>query len=154
MIPGSRSRNWCDHTFKDHFVQGLFNLFFIFYWNLAPGMLNRGNRSICPDGIGPGHVTCSVKRVRKALYNAIMSQTWAVVWGEVSTGNCASGQWRIGLRPWGRCHLTEWSGLWSWKRRKLMGLCALWSWIDWKCLPYLHPCWLWSCNDWKWLPCL
>ena len=39
----------------------------IFYGNFLPGMLNWGNGWVCPDGVGPGHVTYSVKRVRKRL---------------------------------------------------------------------------------------
>ena len=58
-----------------------------------PGMLHWRKGRVCPDGIGPRHV----KGLGKALFNAIMSQTWSTVSGEVARGDCTSGQQRIGF---------------------------------------------------------
>ena len=52
-------------------------------------MLNRGNGWVSPDGIGPGHITYSVKGVGAGLLNAIMSWTWEVEQREVASGDCA-----------------------------------------------------------------
>ena len=65
-------------------------------------MLNRGNRRVCPDGIGPGHVTYSVKKVRKGSFpcynvpelgNGVRESCW---------GDCTPGQQRIGLGAVGK----------------------------------------------------
>ena len=62
---GGWSRNRGNHAFHNHFVEGLFDLFAILYWYLPPGMLNRGKGWVSPDGVGPRHVTYSVKGVRE-----------------------------------------------------------------------------------------
>ena len=43
----------------------LFQFIPIFNRDLAPGMLHCGEGRVCPDGVGPGHVTYGVKRVEK-----------------------------------------------------------------------------------------
>ena len=66
--PGSWFWNWSNNSFQDHFIQHFFNLFPIFYRDFALGMLHWRKGRVSPDGIGPGHVTYSVKRVGKGSF--------------------------------------------------------------------------------------
>ena len=42
-----------NHAFNDHIIKGLLDLFPVLYGYLPPGMLNRGDGMVSPDGIGP-----------------------------------------------------------------------------------------------------
>ena len=56
------------NSFQDHFIQHFFNLIPIFNRDIVPGMLHWGEGRVCPDGVGLGHVTYGVKRVRKGSF--------------------------------------------------------------------------------------
>ena len=49
----------------NHIVQGVVNLFPVLYGYLLPGMLDWGDESVSPDGIGSRHVAYGVKGARE-----------------------------------------------------------------------------------------
>ena len=63
--PPGRLGDRCYNTFSDHIVKNALYLLPVLNWDLVPGMLNRENTRVGPDGIGPGHVANGVKGVRE-----------------------------------------------------------------------------------------
>ena len=63
-------------------------------------MLHWDYRRVSPDGVGTTHIINGIEGVGKALFNAIMSQTWDVEQGEVTLGNCALGGGKGSAQGW------------------------------------------------------
>ena len=65
-------------------------------------MLHWGNGRVCPDGIGPRHVTYGFKRVCKGSFQD--HNVWGLGYCMRGShwGDCTSGQQRIGLGTLGR----------------------------------------------------
>ena len=49
----------------------MLNLFLVLYGYLLPGMLDRGDGRVSPDGIGPRHVAYGILRVREGSLQGI-----------------------------------------------------------------------------------
>ena len=59
--PLSRPGDRCYHSFGDHVIEGVVNLFLVLYGCLPPSVLDWGYVRVSPDGLGTGHVAGCIK---------------------------------------------------------------------------------------------
>ena len=61
----SRQGDRCDHSLFNHLIECALYLLPLLSGDLPPGMFDRGNTGVSPDGIDPRHIAYSMKEVRE-----------------------------------------------------------------------------------------